>query len=463
MFVALALIGAWAYLGARRTLHRQLDDTLSNASHLIADLLAAHKYIPEHSGDSDRRRFVDDFNRLVVVRDSQGGIVQGNTPLATHLPLDTASFRIARAGQRHWATGSWDGEPVRAIYTAAPPGAPADAAVIQVAASLLPLERDLRNILLLVAATVGLASLATLIGSGWLTRSALAPVGEIAAQAEEISGGQRGQRITAHAHLLEFQHMIDVLNEMVSRLEQAYDWHRRIVRDLGHDLRTPITALRAGVEVALWSDRRPDEYRKVLGSAMEEIERLTLISDALVLLGRLESGDLALERAPVNLTAVAADAVARVQQRIGAHVFRFVRPTEPASVLGDARLLGLAFDQLIDNARRHTPAGTMIELSVVPSDGRVALLIEDNGPGVPEELLPHLFEPFFRTDPARGRESGPGLGLTLVAAIVEMHGGLAHADRSPTGGLRVRLELPRLPDPARADLTEHLPRSDRSP
>jgi two-component system OmpR family sensor kinase len=448
MFVALALIGVWAYLGVRRTLHRQLDRNLRSASETVADGLAAHMAIPEHPRETDRRRFVTHFNRLILVRDRDGRILQTNSPLARGLPLDTVSFRAGLAQGPSWTTGSWEGEPVRVIYAAAPPGAPADAAVIQIAASLLPLEGDLRAVLLLMATTVGLGSLATLIGSGWLARSALSPVGEIAAQARAISGGQRDQRITVHAHVLEFQHLIEVLNEMVGRLERAYDWHRRIVRDLGHDLRTPITALRAGVEVALWNDRRPDEYRRVLGSAMEEIERLTLISDALVLLGRLESGDLALERAPVDLAAIAADAVARVQQRIGAHVFRFTRPTEPASVLGDARLLGLAFDQLIDNARRHTPAGTVVELSVASRDGRAVATIEDNGPGVPDELLPHLFERFFRTAEARGRESGPGLGLTLVAAILQMHQGVARAERSAKGGLRVQFELPSRAEPS---------------
>jgi len=450
MCVALALIGAWAYFGVRRTLHRQLDDTLQSESQTVTDVLAARLAIPEHPGGADRRRFVAEFNRLILVRDRGGRITQTNSALARAVPFDTAGFRVARDGGRLWMTGTWEGEPVRVIYAAAPPGAAADAAVIQIAASLLPLEQDLRSILLLMATTVGLGSLATLIGSGWLARSALTPVAEIAAEARAISGGRQDQRITVHADVAEFQRLIDVLNDMVGRLERAAAWHRRIVRDLGHDLRTPITALRAGVEVALWGERRPAEYRKVLGSAMEEIERLTLISDALVLLGRLESGDLQPERGAIDLAAVAAGAVARVQQRIGAHVFRFVRPAEPAPVFGDARLLGLALDQLIDNARRHTPAGTTVELSLVPSDRRVALLIEDDGPGVPDELVPHLFERFFRTDPARGRESGPGLGLTLVAAIVEMHGGLARADRSATGGLRVRLELPRPQDPVPA-------------
>jgi len=445
MLVALALIGAWAYLGVRYALQRQVDEMLLSSSQTAADVLAAHLIIPKHPGNANRRRFVSEFNRLILVRDRDGRIAQTNSRLADALPLDTAGFRIARRGGRSWSTASWDGEPVRTIYAAAHARPDAEAGVIQVAASLLPLQQELQTILWLVAMTVALASLATLLGSGWLARSALTPVAEIAAQAKAISGGRLGQRITVHGDVIEFQRLIDVLNAMLGRLEHAAAWHRRIVRDLGHDLRTPITALRAGVEVALWGERRPDEYRKVLGSTMEEIERLTLISDALVLLGRLESGDLRVDRAPVDLGVVAAGAVGRVQQRIGGHVFRYALPAEAGRVLGDARLLGLALDQLIDNAMRHTPPGTLIELSVVLTDGRVVLIIEDNGPGVPDELLAHLFEPFFRTDEARGRESGPGLGLTLVASIVEMHEGFARADRSATGGLRVRLDLPELP------------------
>jgi signal transduction histidine kinase len=317
--------------------------------------------------------------------------------------------------------------------------------VVEIAMSLIPLQHDLRTILLLVATTVALASLASLVGSGWLARSALVPVAEIAEQARAISGGRGDQRITLHAGLSEFQHLNAVLNDMVGRLQRAAEWHRRIVRDLGHDLRTPITALRASVEIGLWNERRPDEYRRLLGSALEEVDRLTLISDALVFLGRLESGGLHVERQPIDLAATVASAVERMQQRIGAHVFRYVRPEEPLVVQGDARLLSLALDQLFDNAKRHTPPGTVIEASAGATNGTIELAIEDNGPGVSEDVLPHLFEPFFRTDPARGRESGPGLGLALVARIVELHGGAARATRGAAGGLQIRIELPRIP------------------
>jgi signal transduction histidine kinase len=447
MFLALALVGSWAYLGVRHTVRRQLDQALRAAGQTTIDVLGAHQSIAEHRDHVDRRQFVSEFNRLVLVRDSRGSILQVNSPLALSLPVDSAGFRIAVDGGRAWVTSNWDGEPVRTIYVGAPPGAPADAEVVQIAMSLIPLQQDLRMILLLMATTVGLASLATYLGSGWLARSALMPVAEIAAQAKAITGGGKQQRITAHANVLEFRHLIDVLNDMVGRLEEAATWHRRIVRDLAHDLRTPITALRAGAEVALWGERRPDEYRRTLGSAMEEIERLTLISDALVLLGRLESGDLQIDKVPIELADVASAAVGRVQQRIGAHVFRFTRPVVPARVRGDARLLGLVLDQLLDNAKRHTPPGTLVEVSIETTDGEVILYVGDNGPGVPAELLPHLFERFFRTDPARGRESGPGLGLTLVAAIVELHGGDVRAETVAGGGLRVRVELPRLHEP----------------
>jgi two-component system OmpR family sensor kinase len=198
------------------------------------------------------------------------------------------------------------------------------------------------------------------------------------------------------------------------------------------------------VEIGLWSQRRPDEYRRVLAGAMEEIDRLTLISDALVFLGRLESGELHVARQPLDVGRVIAEAVERVQQRIGGHVFRYVRPAEPLMIQGDVRLLGLALDQLFDNAMRHTPPGTVIETSAATRNGNIELDIEDNGPGVAEHLVPHLFEPFFRTDPARGRESGPGLGLSLVARIVELHGGSARASRGAAGGFRITIELPRI-------------------
>jgi two-component system heavy metal sensor histidine kinase CusS len=312
--------------------------------------------------------------------------------------------------------------------------------VLQVAASLGPLEAASRTVLLRMIATALLGALASLVGAGWLARSALAPVEEIATQAKAVQG--TGQRITAHANVSELQGLIEILNQMLGRLERSYEWHRRIIRDLSHDLRTPITTMRAGVEVALWSERKPDEYRQVLASTLEEIDRLVLIGDALSLLARLESGEVAPVLTSVDVRLLGGQAVDRARARVGGHTVHLAPPPTPLPARVDARLLGMALDQLLDNARRHTPPGTSVEVTAGTLDGRVTLTVEDQGPGVPDEMMPHLFDRFYRGDAARGRHAGFGLGLSVAAAIVGLHRGRIVAERGAAGGLRIRIELP---------------------
>jgi signal transduction histidine kinase len=251
-----------------------------------------------------------------------------------------------------------------------------------------------------------------------------------------------GQRITTHADVIELRGLIEVLNQMLERLERGYEWHRQIVRDLGHDLRTPIATMRAAVEMALWTERRPDQYREALASTLEEIDRLTLITDAVSLLAKLESGDLVPTLVETDVRAVAGQAVDRARERVGGHAIRFIRPDEALPAPVDARLLGMVVDQLLDNARRHTPPGTQVDVRVAAQDGDVRVIVEDEGPGVPEDKMGQLFNRFYRGDPARGRQAGLGMGLTLAAAIVELHGGRITAERRSPRGLRIRIELP---------------------
>jgi two-component system heavy metal sensor histidine kinase CusS len=203
--------------------------------------------------------------------------------------------------------------------------------------------------------------------------------------------------------------------------------------------------MRAAAEMALLSERRPDQYRAVLASTLEEIDRLTLISDALSLLAKLESGDLKPVLATTDVRTVVSQAVDRARERVGDHEIRFTPPAEPLPATLDARLLGMVLDQLLDNARRHTPAGTRVDVTVAAQDGRARLAVEDEGPGVSAEMMGRLFDHFYRGDPARGRQAGLGLGLTLVSAIVDLHGGRITAERRSPQGLRVRIDLPRDP------------------
>ncbi len=439
---ALLGITLWAYLGVRRTLRDQLDSSLRSSFELQSFVLVDHGTIAASPQPADAAGFVRQVNRLVVVRDSSGRIVQANSGLAGSMGLDTASFRRARAGGRSIHTVPWLGTSARALAGPTPPGSPAGAAVLEIAASLGPLEAASRAVLHRMLATALVGALATLVGAWWLAGVALAPVREIAAEANLVQGTRPGQRITVHAHVEELQGLIQVLNAMLDRLERAYQWHRRMLRDLGHDLRTPITAMRAGIEVALLGQRTTDDYRRVLASTLEEVDRLALIGDGLSLLGRLESGGLTIERHPTDVRAVAVQAVARARERVGGHPVDFEHPPHPVDAAVDRHLLGLALDQLLDNAVRHTPPGTRVELALQVSSDGVVVIVEDEGPGVPDEVLPHLFERFYRADAARGRDGGPGLGLTVVAAIAELHHGRVTAQRGRRGGLQVRLDLP---------------------
>lgn len=442
MFLALTAIASWKYVSVQRILREQLDLSLRRAAEVGLAVIAANGSPPVHAEPVGRDDFVRERDRLLVTRDTSGRVLAANTELARRLPLDSAGFARARHGESVFATTRWLDASVRMIYEPVRSRTPGSAAVLEVAASLEPIEAATRGVLYRMLGVVLLGTLAAFLGVCWLGRSSLAPVAEIAGQARTITGRAAGERITAHADIKEFGGLIEVLNEMLARLDRAHDWHRRILHDLGHDLRTPIAALRAGVELGLSAERSPDEYRCVLTGVLEEADRLTLISDALVLLGRLESGALVPRFAATDAGAIVRDSLARAQERIGGHGCTLTRSGDGVLVQADARLLGLVLDQVLDNAIRHTPPGTIIDVTVTVLGNQAELVVEDDGPGVPDETLPHLFELFYRVDAARGRDGGPGLGLTAAAAIVELHHGRIRAERGRAGGLRVRITLP---------------------
>lgn len=301
---------------------------------------------------------------------------------------------------------------------------------------------DPRRFMIATMAAALAAGLTTLVGAWMLARSALAPVAEIAAQAELVRVPIPYRRITLHADVQELRTLVQVLNGMLERLDRYCDWHRHIIRDLGHDIRTPLATLRGGMELALTRERTGEDYRRVLAQSLEEVDRLTLISDALRLLGRLQWGEIVPSRSAMDLRDVVGGAVGRARERSGGHPVRYCRPAHPIEAHADATLVACALDQVLDNAVRHTAPGTPIEVRLLAGPTRAAVVVEDEGEGIPAEVLAHLFEPFYRGDPARGRGGSAGLGLTTVATIVREHEGEVFAEAGDRGGLRITIELP---------------------
>jgi signal transduction histidine kinase len=321
---------------------------------------------------------------------------------------------------------------------------PGDPRIVQVAASLSPLDAASRQVLLLMLATATLGTVATVLGGGWLSRSVVAPVAEIAEQADAVLPGTVGQRITAHAEVEEFNRLVGVLNAMLERMDRGVLAQRRVIADVGHDLRTPITAMQGEIEVTLRHERSPERYRQALASLLEEVGQLRTLSDTLLLLARVEAGDLAPQRVATDLRALVAAAIERVGPRVGQHQVTFdPTPNGAGEAAVDARMVGLVLDHLLDNAVRHTPEQAAVTVRAMGDAAAAIITVEDDGPGVSDEMLPHLFERFYRGDPARSRGSGAGLGLTVSAAIVSAHGGTIIADRGTGAGFRVTVRLPR--------------------
>jgi signal transduction histidine kinase len=316
------------------------------------------------------------------------------------------------------------------------------AVVVQVAASIEPLRQASRAVLFRLLLTGVLGALVTGLGAAWLAHRALEPVAEVATQARMVTASGAGQRITAHGDVRELQDLIQVLNDMLARLELAIGQQRRIISDVGHELRTPITVMRGEIEVALRGERAPERYQALLRSVLEEVDRMALMGDQLIALSRYESGELVPQPVSLDLRDLVRTSVDALRRRSPAVPIEVRVPATEVRVRADPRLLALALEQLIHNAVQHTPVGTAIRVGAEADATGATVSVEDAGPGIPEDVLGHLIEPFFRTDRARTR-GRVGLGLALVASIVSLHGGTLVPGRSGMGGLQMRIVLPR--------------------
>ncbi len=309
----------------------------------------------------------------------------------------------------------------------------------------------LRSDLLLVLVSIVVAgTAATLMGAWRFTSSAVRPVSEITAQATRIEAGTLDQRIQAHADTEEYEGLVAVLNRMLERLERGFAAQRRLTADVSHELRTPLTALRGEIEVALRAPRSQREYEQVLRSGLEEIEHLTELSEDLLLVTRAEAGLVTARRIGTDIARLVGDRLDRLRRRFEERnlaVDRSLRAAQPG-VLIDPELIGRLVDHLLENALQFTPVGGTIkvQLDPLPGDG-VRLAVENSGPGIAAADLPHLFEPFYRSDPARTRtqDGGTGIGLALVASIAHLHGGLARASSGAGQQTRFEVDIPAPP------------------
>jgi signal transduction histidine kinase len=236
-------------------------------------------------------------------------------------------------------------------------------------------------------------------------------------------------------------------NRMSAELESLERLRRELVANVSHELKTPISALRAHLENLLDGVEEPDP--ETLQVMLSQSERLSRLVDQLLDLSRLESGELTLRREGVPLRRLVAEVLSEVEVvRSGREVRVEDRvPDDIPAVFADRERLHQVLFNLLDNAVRLTPPGGEVVVSAHGVDGRCEVSVADTGPGIPAEHLPRLFERFYRVDPARARDDGgTGIGLAIARSVVEAHGGTIRADSRPGIGSVFSFDLPASPD-----------------
>jgi signal transduction histidine kinase len=304
------------------------------------------------------------------------------------------------------------------------------------------LDHSMAAALLLGIVLVGTG--ATFTGAWRLAGSAVQPVREITKQATRIAAGTLDQRISAHADTEEYRGLVAVLNSMLQRLDGAFRAQRRFTWDVSHELRTPLTALRGEIEVALRAERTPREYQRVFHSALEEIERLTTMTEELLLISRAEAGMITLQREPTDVNVLVDASLKRYGGEIAAKQLVVEQP--PASDGGqpllDRELMQQLIDELVENAVKYSEPSGPIRIAIARRTEGLRLTVENSAPGVAMLELPHIFEPFYRADTARSRGTGTGLGLAVAAAVARLHGGEIRAGSRDGAVVWVEVDLP---------------------
>jgi heavy metal sensor kinase len=317
-------------------------------------------------------------------------------------------------------------------------------AVLVVTRSVSELQSALNQALLFLAVLSLLAVLAGSLLAHTLAGRILEPVRRIASTARSLSQHDLNRRVEVDVPPDELGELVETFNGMLARLEASFESLRRFTADASHELRSPLALMRSELEGTLARARTSAEYQQVLRGLEAEVEHMSRMVDQLLMLARADAG--ALRPAETNLDV--ADFLHETAARWrpvaeSRHVRVEVDAPDSGSMWADPDLLRRVMDNLIDNATRHTPEGTAVQLSGAPTAGGWTIDVRDHGAGVPAAARSVLFERFARADGARARDTaGAGLGLALSRAIAESHGGSLTLLEQNGSGATFRLFLP---------------------
>jgi heavy metal sensor kinase len=452
--VVLLLFGGLVYGLLARSLYQRLDRSLlTELEELQRD--------PRMTGQFDERlrhwiyEFKEHENIFCVVYDGDGHVYQRTEELAVSsippvpaLVGQAPEFRdqtIPIIGRQRTLVAmlNRDSKPVTVLLMA----------------GLDEVDRELSRLLAVLATAVPIAVLVSAGFGLFLAQKALGPIQQLNRLTREITAERLDRRLPVANPSDELGTLTQTINAMIARLEQSFAEIRRFTADASHELRTPLTAIRTEAEVALRQPLNAGEHQQLLGSVLEECERLTRLTDQLLMLSRADAAGQKLAREPIDLAGLLRNLVETMRPLAEAKRLTLKADGNGAlTVRGDESSLRQVFCNLVDNAIKYTPEAGTIEVGIADKDEQAVVTIRDTGIGIPPEDLPRVFDRFYRVDKARSRDAGgSGLGLSIARSIVAAHGGRIELTSTPGRGTTCTVILPSRqesdqPMPADSDL-----------
>lgn len=442
-----ALLAVVLYTVMARDLREQLDRSLEQAAMGAVGALRHHGFGPalpfeDLASEFPELAVLDKFFQIF----SPAGQVTIQSPnVRRHdIPLSPNALQAALNGEATLESARFRGEaPIRIVSVPIRrDGVLVN--IVQVGTSMQPVEQSLRRLLAVILGAAPFALLLALAGGWLLAGRALRPVDAITEAARRIAAGDLSQRLAIPPTTDEIGRLAATFNEMIARLDASFQQVRRFSADASHELRTPLTVMKGEAELALRRPRSAEDYRQVLESSLEEIDRLSRIVDELLFLSRADLGEVPLKLAPVRLDQLLEDlqhqASVLGQDR---HVRIAVAPLEPVTVMGDELRLRELLLNLLDNAVTYSHAGGQVEVQLSRAGQTARLSVADHGIGIRPEEQPHIFDRFYRTDAARDHsKKGSGLGLAICKWIAESHQGRIEVESKQGEGSRFTVILP---------------------
>lgn len=315
--------------------------------------------------------------------------------------------------------------------------------LVRIGARLQVINAFMKRLVLGFAAALPAVGLVVFLGGVWLARRTVAPLAELSAAAERISAGTPRERLPAPPARDEIARLTEVLNRSFDRLEASYQIAVRFSADASHQLKTPVTILRAGLDELMHMPESGGDLHARVAMLLQQTRRLGSVIDDLLLLAQADAGRVNPESEPVDLRGLAEAAADDLMVLVAERDIRVdLGPMPELRVLADRRLVSMALQNLVENAAKYTPPGGSIRIDGEYSSGTALLRISNTGPGIPVAERERIFDRFRRVDESGRKIGGHGLGLNIARELIRAHGGEVRLAEGAPGWTVFELVLP---------------------